>query len=160
MPRSRQNKKGRSDKDARHVRLYHWILKTPAWKSLSAEARAIYVEMAARYAGVNNGEIPYSVRDAAKSLQIGKTTAGRAIESLQDRGFIVAMKKGAFSRKNRHATEWRLTEFTCDVTNALATREFSRWPEIQNTIPAAGLTVSVAGLYGIHSGTEAPHQVT
>jgi hypothetical protein len=40
-------KKGRSDKEPRHVRLYHVMMKTAAWKSLSANARAIYVEMAA-----------------------------------------------------------------------------------------------------------------
>jgi hypothetical protein len=68
---SRSRKKtGRSDKEARHVRLYHSMLKSSAWKSLTANARAIYIEMASRYGGPgsNNGRIPYSVRDAAKSL--------------------------------------------------------------------------------------------
>jgi DNA-binding transcriptional MocR family regulator len=85
------------------------MLKTAAWRSLSANARAIYVEMASRFGGPgsNNGRIPYSVRDAAKSLKIGKSTAARAIETLQDRGFIVEVTKGAFSLKVKHATEWR-----------------------------------------------------
>jgi DNA-binding MarR family transcriptional regulator len=133
-------KTGRSNKEARHVRLYHLMLKTPAWKSLTANARAIYVEIAARYGGLgsNNGRIPYSVRDAAKSLKIGKSTAAKAIQQLQDRGFIVEITKGAFSRKNRHATEWRLTESSCDITDALPTREYLRWPQIQNTVPKAG----------------------
>jgi hypothetical protein len=74
---------------------------------------------------------------------------------LQDRGFIVIMTNGAFSRKNRHATEWRLTEFNCDVTNALPTWEFARWRESQNTVPGAGLTVPVAELNGTCSGTMA-----
>jgi hypothetical protein len=66
---------------------------------------------------------------------------------LQDRGFIVEVTKGAFSRKIRHATEWRLTEFSCDLTDALPTRDYSRWPQkIQNTVP-------VARLYGPRSGT-------
>jgi hypothetical protein len=52
------------------------MLKSSAWKSLTANARAIYIEMASRYGGPgsNNGRIPYSVRDAAKSLKIGKST--------------------------------------------------------------------------------------
>lgn len=74
---------------------------------------------------------------------------------LQDRGFIVIMTNGAFSRKNRHATEWRLTEFNCDVTNALPTWEFARCRESQNTVPGAGLTVPVAELNGTCSGTMA-----
>ncbi len=35
--------------------------------------------------------------------------------------------------KARHATEWRLTEFGDDVTDALATKDFARW-EKQNTV--------------------------
>ncbi len=153
---SRLRKKGRSDKEARHVRLYHSMLRKPAWRDLSANARAIYVEISMRYGGTgtNNGRIPYAVRDAAKSLRIGLATAARAIKELQDHGFIVAVTKGAFSRKVRHATEWRLTEFCCDVTNAMPTRDYEQWsPEIQNTVSVAEPTVSVAEPSGICSGT-------
>lgn len=147
MSRKRR-KTGRYDKEARHVRLYHSMLKTLAWKSLTGNARAIYVDIASRYGGPgsNNGRIPYSVRDVAKSLKIGKSTAAKAIQLLQDRGFIVEVTKGAFSRKVKHATEWRLTEFSCDITDALPTRDYLHWTQIQNTVP-------VEGLYGPRSGT-------
>lgn len=114
---SRTNKTGRNKGESRHVRVYHWLMQTVAWRSLDATARAIYIEIAARYGGPgsNNGRIPYSVREAAESLRIGKTTAARALERLQRRSFIIPMKKGAFSWKLRHSTEWRLTEFPCDV---------------------------------------------
>ena len=90
--------------------------------------RAVYAEMAKRYAGTgsNNGKLPYSIREAADSLHIGKSTAASALTVLQERGFIVPMTKGAFSRKVRHATEWRLTEFPCDVTHALPSKEFAQ----------------------------------
>ena len=58
------------DKAARHIRLYHWLLRSEAWQSLSANARAIYIEMATRYNGSNNGQIPFSVRDAANRAHI------------------------------------------------------------------------------------------
>jgi hypothetical protein len=140
-------KTGRSDKEARHVRLYHSMLKTSAWKSLTASARAIYIEIASRYRGPgsNNGRIPYSVRDAAKSLKIGKSTAARAIQLLQDHGFIVEVTKGAFSLKVKHATEWRLTEFSSDITDDLPTRDYLRWPQIQNTVPVAGPNGTFSG---------------
>jgi hypothetical protein len=114
----------------RHVRLYHYMLNTAAWRDLNAVARAIYIEIAKRYAGVgsNNGRIPYSVREAGSELKIGTATASRALAALVDHGFIVPVTKGAFSRKARHATEWRLTEFPCDVTNTpIATKDFMRW---------------------------------
>jgi DNA-binding transcriptional regulator YhcF (GntR family) len=105
------------------------MMGTPAWKSLDAIARAIYVHMAMRYAGPgsNNGRLPYSVREAAIELGIGKSTAARALQALIDRGFIVTVQRGAFSYKKRHATEWRLTEFASDLDGGLATKDFARW---------------------------------
>src|SRR4051794_24909515 len=83
----------RVNKTARHVRLYHSLLKSKAWKSLDAVARALYVEIAMRYGGPgsNNGRIPYSIREGATALKIGKSKAATALQVLQNRGFIVAM---------------------------------------------------------------------
>jgi hypothetical protein len=122
---------------------------SPAWHDLNAATRAIYCEMAKRYAGdgSNNGRIPYSVREAAAELRISPTTASRALKSLQHHGFIVAETRGAFSLKKRHATEWRLTEFPCDITHALPTKDFMRWhpgQKIQNTVPVVKLSVPMA----------------
>jgi hypothetical protein len=107
-------------------------MRSPAWKSLPPTARALYVELAKHYNGTNNGRVAYAVRDAADDLGIGSGTAGRMLLTLQQRGFIVATKKGAFSRKHRHATEWRLTQYPCDITNELPTKDFMRWQPNQN----------------------------
>jgi hypothetical protein len=117
----------RKVKESRHVRLYHWFLKSEAWRSLSPNARALYVEIVTRYNGSNNGCIPFSVREAAEALHIGKNAAAAAFEELRDRGFLVVAKRSSFSLKTKAATEWRLTEFPCDVTNAISSREFMRW---------------------------------
>jgi hypothetical protein len=123
----------------RHVRICHYMMDTPAWKSLNCIARAMYVDIASKYAGPdsNNGKIVYSVRMAKERLNIGQSTAGRTLEILQERGFIVCMSKGGFNRKGRHASEWRLTEFGCNVTGELATKEFTRWGKTDNVIAAA-----------------------
>lgn len=138
--------------------MFHNFMRTAAWLDLDATARAIYVEMAAIYAGPgsNNGRIRYSVRDAAANLHIGKSTASRALKRLETHGFIVTVRKGAFSWKLRHATEWRLTEFSCDVTGQLATRDFLQWTsQIQNSVPSQTSKVPMAKPTGIPSGTEA-----
>jgi hypothetical protein len=83
----------------------------------------------------------------APRQRISRTTASRALNLLEDHGFIVAVTKGAFSLKKRHATEWRLTEFPCDVTDALPTKDFMRWQpstKIQNTVSVAKLSGPVA----------------
>jgi hypothetical protein len=127
--RNSTDRTGRSKKAARHVRLYYWMMQTAAWKSLTGNQRAIYVEMAARYNGSNNGRIHFSIREAATTVHISKATAARDLAVLVERGFIVAATRGAFNvkHKERQATEWRLTEFNCDVTSALPSKEFARW---------------------------------
>lgn len=127
MAKHRAN--GRSGKEPRHVRLYHSMMKTEAWKSLSCVERCVYIELAKRYGGSNNGRIACSLKQLVDALGISKSTAQRALNSLQDRGFISLMKRGGFNMKTRHATEWRLTEHKCDVTGNLATKDFERWEE-------------------------------
>src|SRR5690242_15781736 len=108
-------------KESRHVRLYHWILRSGAWTSLNPVERALYVELSSRYAGPDsdtNGRIVFSVRQAADALHVSKATAARAFDGLQRRGFISVQKLGGFNLKDRkgQATEWRLTEFHCGST--------------------------------------------
>ena len=114
-------------KEARHVRLYHFVLNSPAWLLLSTQARAVYIEIARLYNGSNNGRLALSVRSAAQRCRIAKDTAARSFQELQDRRFIECMTKGAFDYKIRHATEWRLAEYTCDVTCRLPDRNFMRY---------------------------------
>lgn len=114
-------------------------MRTAAWCDLDCVARCVYIAIKARYGGPgsNNGRIPYSLMELAQGLHISKATAMRALDRLQDHGFIALTKQGAFSMKVRHATEWRLTEVKCDVTGELATKEFTRWRATvkkQNTV--------------------------
>ena len=105
--------------------LPRFMLKSPAWLSLSAPARAIYVEMECRHFGTNNGDIGLSVREASKLCRIAKDTAAKAIQELQEKGFIRCRRKGAFHCKVRHASEWELTAQSFDTDNP--TKDFMRW---------------------------------
>ena len=119
--------KGRG-KSERYVKLRLWLLDAPAWKSLPANARALYIELARRYNGSNNGRISYSVREAAQALRVSLSTASHLLRNLQDRGFIVCTKRGAFSLKTtKDASEWRLTEYDSDAPVAHASKDFMRW---------------------------------
>jgi hypothetical protein len=81
-----------------------------------------------RYNGSNNGRIPYSVREAAKALNVSGQTAMRTFQLLEDRGFIRCKKKGAFSLKAApSASEWRLTEYANDTPPEHATKDFMTW---------------------------------
>jgi hypothetical protein len=121
----------------RHVRLHEWLQACPAWQSLDGNCRALYVEIARRYRGPNsnNGKIPYSVREAAASLHIGKDTAALCFHTLQDRGFLRAAKASGFNIKGRIAREWLLTEFPDDTSGRTneATKDFMRWTPSPNS---------------------------
>ncbi|MBN9334915.1 helix-turn-helix domain-containing protein [Devosia sp.] len=120
------------EKEPRHVRLYHWLLDTEAWLDLGPVPQAVYVRLVKRYGGPgsNNGMIPCSLLDLAQECRISKQTAMRALDALQDHGFIVRTTVGAFNMKHRHATEWLLTEFKDDRPGkglSLPSKDFARW---------------------------------
>src|SRR5712672_157029 len=119
------------DRLSRHVRLMEFMLASEAWQSLDPVARALYVEISRRYRGPNsnNGKIPYSVREAASALNVSRSTANRAFQNLEDRGFIAVGKRSGFSMKGRVSTEWLIAEFPDDTqaTPSPATMEFMRW---------------------------------
>ncbi len=130
MTNRRAYHNGGRSKD-RYVRLPEYMLASPAWQSLDGNCRALYIELARRYRGPNsnNGKIPYSVREAAKALHIGRSTAQRCFDKLLDRGFTKIGKRSGFSMKGRVATEWLLTEFADDTSSTLAlpTNDFMKW---------------------------------
>lgn len=140
------NRTGRNRRDAAHVRFYIYMLNSSAYRSLSCQARAVLTDIARRYNGSNNGFIGASVRDLAEGCQIARGTACKALSDLQERGFIECVTPGGFNRKTRHASEWRLTWVSCNLTNASPQKPFMRWqPEKQNTVSNHSLTVSNKG---------------
>jgi len=144
MSRRRRSKGG-----ARFVALYHWLLNSAAWRDLDAVSRCLYVELASRYMGQNNGRIPYSVREGAAELRVSKATVSRALQCLVDHGFIKPTMKGHFDFKKRHATEWRLTQY--DYEGQIATKDFMRWSPPAGslaTAPCGGALASRAVPFG------------
>lgn len=126
-------------KDARHVRLYHSMMMTPAWRDLSCYARAGYIEMSIRCGGPrsNNGRIPYSVREMAANLGISPPTARRVFKDLKEHGFIIETRRGRYGRRRTYASEWRLTEFGCDVSDIPPTRDYMKWEGSTPSQPVA-----------------------
>lgn len=117
------------------VQLFRWLTQSDAWRACSPVERVAYLELKERYNGHNNGQIGLSVRDLADALLSSKDTASRALKGLQAKGFITVMKRSAFSVKNRTSTEYRLTEYACDITGDLATKDFMKWRPEKNSSP-------------------------
>src|SRR4051812_31270619 len=120
----RHNAKGRSTSGLPFVALRHWMMDSPAWRSLSPQDRCVYVELRRAYNGSNNGWLSLSVRDGARRCRMNKDTVGKSLATLEDRGFIECVKPASFSTNSRRAAEWRLADERCDRTQALPTKAF------------------------------------
>ncbi|MFA1622829.1 helix-turn-helix transcriptional regulator [Rhizobium mongolense] len=145
---NRHKRKGKS----KFVALDGYLLRSAAWRSLSAIERAAYLELKWAYDGKNNGRIGMAVRTLAEAVHVSKSTASRALIGLQERGFIVLVKQSGFNVKSRIATEWQLTEYELDDRPGTATKDFMKWtPENSNNSPArrtnspSGGTVKATG---------------
>lgn len=103
---------GRS-KGSRFARLDHNLLDSPAYRSLSPNARALLVELVMMENGRNNGELFLSVRDAADRMGVADTAAAmRAFAELEKMGFIACTRDGHFAVKASEGSRarcWRLT---------------------------------------------------
>jgi hypothetical protein len=90
------DKTGRSTKPARYAALPHDVLTSPGYRACSPAARAVMLELIMLHNGFNNGKIGLSIRDAATRCNIGKDTAARAFQELDDNGLVDCVEKGSF----------------------------------------------------------------
>lgn len=137
------------------VQIYDWVRLSPAWRDLSPQARAVYVEMKARFNGSNNGKIGYGAREAAADIGMSHSSANRFLLELEDHGFITRQQESSFVHK-RLSIEWCMTEARNDVTGALATKDFFRWSargKIQKPVSPVEATVSPVGHKKAYSST-------
>lgn len=124
-----------------------YVMKSAAWAALTANDKAVYLALKWKYDGTNNGRLGMGCREAADAIgSASKDTGKRSLDCLQEKGFISKRKNSGFNVKNRVAAEWRLTEYSCDVTGELPSKEFARWaPEEKNTVRPQGQTVRPQG---------------
>jgi hypothetical protein len=109
------------------VQLPWYLLDSKGWQALPCVARAAFVELARLYNGHNNGQLALAARTLAIRLGCSKATAARALNELEDKGFVGVQKVGTFHRRDRLATEYFLTLYRNDVNHALPTKAFMRW---------------------------------
>lgn len=145
MPR-KHDSKGRSKGQGRVIVLTHHLLETPAWRTLPVYERAAYIEVAQLYNTANNGYLGMGVRRLAERLGVSVNKAHWCIQELIQRGFLEVAEPSGFSRKDRTATEFRLTQYACDRTNQLPSKAFQNWrpppPEKKSTVARRERTVA------------------
>ena len=112
--------------EPRHIRLYHWITGTAAWRALSGNAIKVLLALVRLDDGTRNGQIFFSDRQAATETGLSRNTCIRALAELVEKGFLRVVEKGHFDRKVRHATVWRYTWQAAPGFGG-PTRDFEKW---------------------------------
>jgi hypothetical protein len=120
--RRRANASGRNEGE-QFLPLPYATTRCDAWRSLSGPGVKVWVELRSRYNGGNNGKLSLSWDEAVRLLGLGKGTVGRAFEELQEKGFGVIVRRGRWY--GRLATEWRLTDLSCD--GHPPTKDYLKW---------------------------------
>jgi hypothetical protein len=96
----------------RFLKLRHAFVESELQK-LPGLFQALYVRIAVRHNGNNNGRIAFSIRDGVAAVHAHKSTVGRGLKRLEVEGLIVCTKRGRFDRKTQEAkaSEWFLPEY-------------------------------------------------
>jgi len=102
-------------KEPTFIKFRHDMFDSPAYWEMDFKARAALYEFIRRHNGFNNGYISFSVREMMSRLNCSKDTAGKAIISLIEHGFIAVTEDSAFNVKDRKARRFALTDI--DVIN-------------------------------------------
>ncbi len=84
-------------------------LKHPKIRRPSANAVRVWLEMHLGYFGINNGDIGFSVRQAAACLHGWLGRASKALDELKEANFIICMRDSSFNMKNRRSRDRKLT---------------------------------------------------
>lgn len=119
--------KSKRKTEGQYVPLPYSFLKSPAWRSLSGPAAKIWLELHTRFHGGNNGSLTLSLNEACSLLGLGKSTAQRAFQELEQKGFLVLMRPGSWYQRQAH--EWRLTTKPMQQVSGkqLATNDWHKW---------------------------------
>jgi hypothetical protein len=109
-------------KYAGFIRLEHDLVRSEVWAALSANATRLLIGIWDQYNGHNNGFLPYGTEQAMRLLRCSTSTAKRTFAELKDAGLIIAVKKGAFARKDQarkgEVTEWQITALKSNVNRS------------------------------------------
>jgi hypothetical protein len=112
------------DKRGSRVVMSTHLLKSPAYLSLSAQAKVLMTLMQIHWR--NDELVDYGTREAAEKIPCDKKTAMKAFDQLQEQGFITLMEHALFnSRTQSRSRRWRLNWLP--FNDQKPTNEWENW---------------------------------
>lgn len=92
----RERNKSRKEEGG-YVRITHFVVRSPQFRSLSSRAVTVFIHLLARYNGKNNGDLSIA-RSELPSLGFGKNgiAFAGAIDELVSKGFVIITRPGKY----------------------------------------------------------------
>ncbi len=125
------------DPNGQHARLYHDMLKSPAWVALSSSAIHLFVDMRLKLNSFNNGNIDAVFSELRHRGWKSKTTMHKALRELETLGFIVMTRQGGIASMSRICSLYRFTDMEAfnvpklGVTASKATHDYRRFTSLR-----------------------------
>lgn len=94
IPERKRSKLTGRGKAPPFLMLRHYLLDSEEFGALSPIATKLFLEMARKYRGNNNGDISIAWSDCSKRGWVSKGTLQRARDELIDKGFAVVARHG------------------------------------------------------------------
>ena len=150
-------------KTRRFIRLFHWEINSPAFRALTPNEKAVYIELRRRYNGRNNGYISLSAREAGAVCHCKEGVGSRALIRLSQLGFIKVRSNSTFTMKQHKAREYELTALCNknDGQGKAGSKEFMRLSEADiQAMDKRGSQYERPGKKTKHGVTGDTHSVT
>jgi hypothetical protein len=114
-------------RDKSHARIYREWMDLPAWTTLNPCATRLLIELMTRYRPHEPNQFEISDRTASKLVGSARNTARKALEQLEDRGWLKVISIGKMTgQKSARASVYALTLYpmsTCEP----ALKSFLKW---------------------------------
>ena len=125
------------DPNGQHVRIYHHLLKSPAWIALSSSAMRLFLDMRMKLTSFNNGNIEAVYSELKHRGWNSRTTLYRALRELEGLGFIERTRQGGIASMSRICSLYRFTDLeTLEISKlglraSKATNEYRRFKSVR-----------------------------
>ena len=133
MAHTRSSMKGRTD-SGWHYQVPHSVADTVAYCSLSAHAQKLWHDLLLQYNGSNNGHIAAILTQLAKRGWTNGTLY-RALDELQEKGFIVKTRQGGIGAMKKICTLYRFTHLATFTNPEIGIRKSGPTNEYKNWKP-------------------------
>jgi hypothetical protein len=99
-----------SDPRGGHIRIYHAMLDSPAWKALSFADRGLYLELRRQLKSFNNGDINAAMGTMKHVGVKSPTTLAKGLRALMAVGLLARTRDGGIAHGEKFCTLYRFTD--------------------------------------------------